>query len=822
MAAKKAEPSVKNPDACQVFQLGPARLTALAGARKNGNVHVFQGKFTDPTQQNQVRDETVLLNSDLFGPDGDPEQLAPLLENAGLKPADFTGVWLDRCAGQDFLVKAAPEGKSPFAKAQFAFPAGDFGNETPDFKKARVALNNQNRLMYYQGEAPAYSVVQFLPLNPGHALPLSYINIEPGTVLAILGENVVSPAELENPDLGEPKAAKNRREQLQWLADNGHLVAAAHLPFPGLGRIAIKGKGFAFVPMTQDGLDQRRAVMEPIIAREARKHTVIPALQVTVNNGSGREIFLQPDSEYAHPDQNVTIDGKLAAGVFKLEAGQKAHLTYPWGKRGSPGMAGLYIADQEKYADGSGGFYQLGFGMNANAVLDIVYSPAYHGPSLNFHAKDQALDSLTIECGFTRSTIIRPAGAAAAAPVSYDLGGNLTLTALPNARETPIARLDEFVGKGAENGETLLLKSERQSTAFLLRDGKDIHLFGATLTSPQFCPDLLEPALAKAGVKPADITRVYMGGIRPEYLAMMRPAGKLFFPNAAYHFNYSSLMNDEQDSDKIHTYLERLKEITGGKINVDNDWDLIHADNAFGPNRANSLYSLNLKGIRVVMAGVLIRFHPLQLSHPDVTLKSDGVPYVGNPLTVRKALEQIVRNGDLVAGMHFPFPGIGRIEPDGDGYKFVAMSGPEVKAAVAAKQAKATTEKKAKDEARAHRAGLKIVDPTVTLVNASTKEIGVEHDPNWDDQILLIGGKHHRAPVKVAPGKSVKFGLKGETGVDGASMGVNLHLPDFVAFEVYVNAKDLLDVKDPTDGDLDRRLKAGEQSLSAMTLTVTD
>ncbi len=822
MAAKKAEPSGKLSDACQVFTLGPTRLTAVKGARQNGTVYAFSGKFADPTQKNQVRNETVLLNSDLFGPDGQPDQLAPALEKAGLKPADFTCVWLDRFGGQDFFAKAVPEGKSPFANAQFAFPASNFGSESPDFKKARVALNNQNRLMYYQGSAPGYSYVKFRDLAPASALPLPYIEVEPGTVLAFLGENVTDPAQLANPDAGDPKLARERRDNLQWLAENGHVTAAAHLPFPGLGKVVADGKGFAFTPISQDGLDQRRAVLEPILAREARKKAVIPTLQITINNGSGREIYLQPDREYAVPEQAVSIDGKPAAGVFKLEAGKKAVVACPWGKVGGPAMAGLYIADQEKYADGAGGFYQLGFGMNANAVLDIVYSPAYHGPSLNFHAKDQALDHLTIECGFTRSTIIRPAGAAAAVPVTYDLGDNLSLTALPNARETPIARLDEFLGKGAENAETLLLQSERQSTAFLVRDGQDLHLFGATLTSPQFCPDLLVPALEKAGVKPADLTKVYMGGFQPEYLAMMRPAGKLFFPNATYHFNYSSLLNDEQDSDKVQAYLERLKEITGGKINVDRDWGLIHADDTLGPNRANSLYSLGLKGIRMVLLGVLIRFHPLQLSYPDVTLKSDGAPVTGYPKSARQALEEIVRNGDLVAGMHFPFPGIGKLEKDGDGFKFVAMPAAAVKAAITAKQGKAATEKKAAASAAAHRGSLKIVDPTVTLVNASAKEISIEHDPNWDDQVLLIGGKHHKAPVKVAPGKSVKFGLKGETGVDGAGMGVNLNLPDFVAFEVFVNGKDLLDVKDPTDGDLDKRLKASEQSLNAMTLTVTD
>ncbi len=820
MAVQKAEAGSKFHDDYQVFEIGPARLTAIKGARNFGFVYVYQGKFADPTRKNEVRDETVLFNSDLFGPDGQPEKLVAQLTYAGINPAEVTTVWLDRFGGQEFFAKAVPEGKTPFAKAQFAFPATNFGEETPEFKKARVALNNANRLMYYQGEAPAYSLVKYRPLAGGAAWPLPYIDVEPGTTLVFMGDVTVAS------DRDTPQNLALRNEYCQWAADNGHLVAESRCPaFPGLGKLVPGAKGrdsYDFIPLTQDDLDQRRAVLEPVLAQEQRKHAVIPSLNVTVDNGSGREIYLQPDQEYANPDQPVTIDGKPVAGVFKLAAGQKALLSRPWGKVGEAGMFGLYIADQEKFADGSGGFYQLGIGMNANSVLDIVYALPYHGPSLNFHAKDQALDRLSVECGFTRSTIIRPAGAAAANPVTYDLGSGLSVTALPNARQTPIARLSDLTGKGAENGETLLLQSERQSTAFLVRDGKDLHLFGATLTSPQFCPDLLEPALQKAGVKPEDITRVYMGGIRPEFLAMMRPAGKLFFPSASYHFNYTSLLNDQQDSDKVQAYVAKLKEITGDKMNVDRDWDMIHAEDTLGPSRANTLYSLNLKGINLVMLGILVRFCPLQLSYPDVVLKSDGAPYRPGAKTARQALTEIVRNGDLVAGMHLPFPGFGRLEKDGDGFKFVPMSEKEVKAAVAAKQEKAATAKKAAAEEKSHRATLHIVDPTVTLVNASAKEITVEHDPNWDDQKLQFNGRHHNGPMKVAPGKSVKVGLKGETGVDGAGMGIDVNLPDFVAFEVFVNNKDLLDIKDPTDGDLDKRLKVGEQTLNALTLTVTD
>jgi hypothetical protein len=45
----------------------------------------------------------------------------------------------------------------------------------------------------------------------------------------------------------EPKQARASRERvLEFAAAEGLLVAGAHLPFPGIGRVERTGKGFGF------------------------------------------------------------------------------------------------------------------------------------------------------------------------------------------------------------------------------------------------------------------------------------------------------------------------------------------------------------------------------------------------------------------------------------------------------------------------------------------------------------------------------------------------------------------------------------------------
>ena len=50
-------------------------------------------------------------------------------------------------------------------------------------------------------------------------------------------------------DTDSKAAAVQRKKAYAQAAREGHLVAAAHLPFPGIGHLRAEGKGYAFVPV---------------------------------------------------------------------------------------------------------------------------------------------------------------------------------------------------------------------------------------------------------------------------------------------------------------------------------------------------------------------------------------------------------------------------------------------------------------------------------------------------------------------------------------------------------------------------------------------
>lgn len=89
--------------------------------------------------------------------------------------------------------------------------------------------------------------------TPGHTV---YQLESEGQRLVLMGDLIhVASVQLESPDVtigfdtDEP-SARSVREQLfaRWAAD-GKLLAVAHFPFPGLGRLRAVGKGYAWEPV---------------------------------------------------------------------------------------------------------------------------------------------------------------------------------------------------------------------------------------------------------------------------------------------------------------------------------------------------------------------------------------------------------------------------------------------------------------------------------------------------------------------------------------------------------------------------------------------
>ena len=127
------------------------------------------------------------------------------------------------------------------------------------FDEAQTALEpyiNSNKVISLVGNQTVIKGLTAIP-TPGHTPGHYFYRLQDGNEsLFFLGDIVhVLSVQFPDPnitivyDVDAKAAAKQRNYQFNKMAKNKSLIAAAHLPFPGIGNIRAEGIGFTFVPV---------------------------------------------------------------------------------------------------------------------------------------------------------------------------------------------------------------------------------------------------------------------------------------------------------------------------------------------------------------------------------------------------------------------------------------------------------------------------------------------------------------------------------------------------------------------------------------------
>lgn len=98
----------------------------------------------------------------------------------------------------------------------------------------------------------------------------------------------------------------------------------------------------------------------------------------------------------------------------------------------------------------------------------------------------------------------------------------------------------------------------------------------------------------------------------------------------------------------------------------------ISAVSADGHTAGSTVYQIESKGRRLLLIGDLIHVGPVQFKRPDVTIAFDV-----DRDAARAARVDVFRRaavaGDLLGGSHLPFPGLGRLQAEGKGYRWLPV-----------------------------------------------------------------------------------------------------------------------------------------------------
>lgn len=205
---------------------------------------------------------------DFFGK-GFGGKFSERLGRLGLKPEDISDILITHIH-TDHTGGLVHEGKAVFPNATIYVGKADI-----DFflnPENKNGVNGYDKAYFQQAQAamqPYVALGHVKPLSgkqkiltdfnayptPGHTPGHYYYRLESqGQSMTFIGDSVhVEAVQFPKPDItitydvDQPAAAKQRLTQFEQLAKSKAMIAAPHLPYPGIGYINAQPTGFAFI-----------------------------------------------------------------------------------------------------------------------------------------------------------------------------------------------------------------------------------------------------------------------------------------------------------------------------------------------------------------------------------------------------------------------------------------------------------------------------------------------------------------------------------------------------------------------------------------------
>lgn len=199
-------------------------------------------------------------------------------------------------------------------------------------------------------------------------------------------------------------------------------------------------------------------------------------------------------------------------------------------------------------------------------------------------------------------------------------------------------------------------------------------------------------ALRAAGIVPEQIDLVILTHFHPDHIAgTIDSAGKPTFPNARYLANKTEYDYWQADPSLVELMIpDELKALARqvGKempVLLEEVLELVEPGDevapgvtvlaAYGHSPGQLAVEVASEGERLLHVADAAGVPALHLSHPEWFMKLDHWPaqaiMTRNELFDRAAEEDL-----LVLGYHFPFPGLGKVQADGDDWQWEPLTNP--------------------------------------------------------------------------------------------------------------------------------------------------
>jgi glyoxylase-like metal-dependent hydrolase (beta-lactamase superfamily II) len=222
-------------------------------------------------------------------------------------------------------------------------------------------------------------------------------------------------------------------------------------------------------------------------------------------------------------------------------------------------------------------------------------------------------------------------------------------------------------------------------TAFLVNTGKQLILVdaGAGTWFGGGALGRLVESLRSAGYAPEQIDRVLVTHLHSDHVGgLTTQDGKRVFTNADVYVSKAEsdfwlspeiAAKAPKDAQPFFQSAQAIAApyVKAGKWHAFSDSEAIvdgvQLVSLHGHTPGHTGYEFSSKGQKILFWGDTIHVQLVQLSHPDVTVVFD-IDHAAAAATRNRLLPRLAREAVMIAGPHMPFPGMGRLRKEANGY----------------------------------------------------------------------------------------------------------------------------------------------------------
>jgi len=206
-------------------------------------------------------------------------------------------------------------------------------------------------------------------------------------------------------------------------------------------------------------------------------------------------------------------------------------------------------------------------------------------------------------------------------------------------------------------------------TPVVVNTGSELILFDTGLN-----PDGTNAALGAAGYTPDQVDKVIITHMHGDHIGGLQTDGTPTY-SKAQHYTGSTEMNhwaaagNERFDGIVKPLMEQFTMIEPGAAPVSG----ITAMEAFGHTPGHMMYMVESDGAQLVLGADFANHYVWSLGYPDWEVLFD-MDKAAAAATRRRMLDMMATDGVPFTSYHMPWPALGYIEKNGDGYRYVPHS----------------------------------------------------------------------------------------------------------------------------------------------------